>query len=484
MKRLPDDTIAAISTPPGEGGIGIVRLSGPAAVSIADSFFSSPHGTRLSGVRSHTIHHGFIIDPRDDRRIDEVLVSVMRAPGTYTREDVVEINCHGGTLPVQRTLRLVLAAGARLADPGEFTKRAFLNGRLDLSQAEAVIDLIRAKTDQAERLAMQQLEGRLSERITVLREALLDLCAHVEAYIDFPEDEVPDLVQTELAMSCMRLARELGSLSRQYDEGRLYREGAAAAIVGKPNVGKSSLLNAMLDSDRAIVTEIPGTTRDVIEEYLNIRGIPLRIMDTAGIRETHDLAEQEGVRRSLRAIEGADIVIAVLDGSRQPDSADRELIGRISGKKALLVINKSDMLDPGFELAVVGVSAPEGIVPGLFPVRFADGSSTQGVAVSAKDGSNIEVLKDCVKALLLPDETGVGGTSRDDLLVTNIRHKQALDNAAGALERAHASIRAAEPQELTALSLREALDAIGEIIGVVSSDDILDRIFSQFCIGK
>lgn len=484
MKPLPDDTIAAISTPPGEGGIGIIRLSGKDAIALTAALFHSPRSIQLQTVRSHSIHHGFILDPKTGLRVDEVLVTVMLAPKTYTREDVVEVNCHGGTLPVRRVLSLFLQSGARLADPGEFTKRAFLNGRLDLSQAEAVMDLIKAKTDHAERLALQQLDGRLSERIMALRDAVVDLCAHVEAYIDFPEDDIPDLVQTELSMSCIQIVRDLRALADRYDEGRLYREGAAAAIVGKPNVGKSSLLNALLDADRAIVTDMPGTTRDVIEECLNIRGIPLRIMDTAGIRETHDLAEQEGVRRSLRALEGADIVIAVIDGSRQPDAADRELIERVAGKKTLLVINKVDALLPDISFACAGIRVPEPVPDTAFAIPCGEGSTVQAITVSARNGQNIEALKDSIKNLLLPADQLTAGSSRDDVLVTNIRHKYALDTAADAMERVHVSLRNHDPQEITALSLREALDALGEIVGIVSTDDILDRIFSQFCIGK
>jgi len=331
---------------------------------------------------------------------------------------------------------------------------------------------------------LQQLDGRLSERIMALRDAVVDLCAHVEAYIDFPEDDIPDLVQTELSLSCIQVVRDLRALSNRYDEGRLYREGAAVAIVGKPNVGKSSLLNALLDADRAIVTDMPGTTRDVIEECLNIRGIPLRIMDTAGIRETHDLAEQEGVRRSLRALEGADIVIAVIDGSRQPDAADRELIERIAGKKTLLVINKADALLPDLAFAGLGISVPEPIPDAPFAITCAEGSTGQAITVSARNGQNIEALKDSIKNLLIPADQLTAGASRDDVLVANIRHKHALDTAAEAMERAQVSLRNHDPQEITALSLREALDALGEVVGIVSTDDILDRIFSQFCIGK
>jgi len=486
MPQFPDDTIAAVSTPPGEGGIGIVRLSGPKAIEITDTFFVSRRGIRLSDVPTHTIHHGFIIDGADMCPVDEVLVSVMRAPRTYTREDVVEINCHGGSVPLARTLRLALGAGVRLAEPGEFTKRAFLNGRIDLSQAEAVMDLIHARTAHAERLAMEQLRGALSERVHGLGDEILDLCAHVEAYIDFPDEDIPLLVQTELLVGVLRLQRALAALSKGFDEGRLYREGAAAAIVGKPNVGKSSLLNALLNEDRAIVTELPGTTRDVIEESLNICGIPLRIMDTAGIRETHDLAEQEGVRRSLRALDGADIVLAVLDAARPLDDADRELLARIAGRKAIVVLNKIDQQLNAFDVSSIGGcacrradSSDSNII--VFP----GGSTAPLAALSAKTGEGLQELKHSIRALLVPSDTSaIDSAERQTMLVTNIRHREAIDDAVRALERAYASIQAQEPPEIVALSLREARDALGFIVGFTATEDILDRIFSRFCIGK
>ncbi|MCG2814089.1 MAG: tRNA uridine-5-carboxymethylaminomethyl(34) synthesis GTPase MnmE, partial [Thermodesulfovibrionales bacterium] len=339
-----DDTIAAISTPPGEGGIGIVRLTGKDAIKIADRLFHSSKGKTLFDSASHRIIHGFIKDSSTGETVDEVLVSVMRSPNTYTREDIVEINCHGGMSPLREALELAVKHGARLAEPGEFTKRAFLNGRIDLSEAEAVLDLIRAKTDESRRIALEQLRGRLSEKILNLREQLTKICVFIEACIDFPEEEIELASRKEIVESAETILKELASLLKSYDEGRFFREGLAAAIVGRPNVGKSSLLNALLQKDRAIVTDTPGTTRDTIEEYLNINGLPLRIIDTAGIRESHDMAEKEGVRRSIRAMEVADLVMAVIDGSEPLKDEDIEVLGKTKGKNTIIVINKSDLI--------------------------------------------------------------------------------------------------------------------------------------------
>ena len=464
--NFPDDTIAAVSTPPGEGGIGIVRLSGKEAISIAGLIFVSPSGKLPSGVRSHSVIYGFIKDPDTSEKIDEVIVTVMRAPRTYTREDVVEINCHGGMLPLRRILGSVISQGARLAEPGEFTRRAFLNGRVDLSQAEAVIDVIKARTEQAERMALQQLEGRLSAEITTLRDSVTEACALIEAYIDFPEEEVEHPDSAGFISSMQDILDRLSALSRSFEEGRLFREGAAMAIVGKPNVGKSSLLNTLLKKDRAIVTDLPGTTRDIIEESLNIDGIPVRIMDTAGIREAHDLAEAEGIRRSLAAIEGADIILAVYDASRVLDQADRQIIEKVNKKKTITVINKWDISNAGFDAEDNGLN--------IYPT----------VKISALRGEGIDVLKDAIVTVLLSNNVMPGQDSAADLLITNVRHKQLVDDAFASLWKARGTFEKGEPLEVTALFLREALNSLGEIIGVVTTDDILNKIFAEFCIGK
>jgi tRNA modification GTPase len=464
--NFPDDTIAAVSTPPGEGGIGIVRLSGKEAISIADRIFVSPAGKLPSGARSHSVIYGFIKDPDTSEKIDEVIVTVMRAPRTYTREDVVEINCHGGMLPLRRILGSVISRGARPAEPGEFTRRAFLNGRVDLSQAEAVIDVIKARTEQAERMAIQQLEGRLSAEITALRDSVAESCALVEAYIDFPEEEVELPDSAGFISSMQDILDRLSALSRSFEEGRLFREGAAMAIVGKPNVGKSSLLNTLLKKDRAIVTDLPGTTRDIIEEGLNIDGIPVRIMDTAGIREAHDLVEAEGIRRSLAAIEGADIILAVYDASRVLDRADRQIIEKVNNKKTISVINKWDISNGDFDAEDNGLN--------IYPT----------VKISALRGEGIDVLKDTIVAALLSNKAMPGQDSAADILITNVRHKQLVDGAFASLWQARGTFEKSEPLEVTALFLREALNSLGEIIGVVTTDDILNKIFAEFCIGK
>lgn len=471
-----EDTIVAISTPTGEGGIGIVRLSGKDAIPIADKVFFPSKGRKLRDAKSHTVVYGFVIDSAKNEMIDEVIATVMKAPKTYTREDVVEINCHGGMLPLRTTLQLLLREGARLAEPGEFTKRAFLNGRIDLSQAEAVIDVIRAKTEQAKRLALRQLEGRLSAKITDMRDKVTELCMHIEAYIDFPEDEIEVIEKGDLLDSMRSIGRELLSISKRYNEGRFFREGVSTAIVGKPNVGKSSLLNSLLQKDRAIVTEMPGTTRDVIEDYLNINGLPLRIMDTAGIRKTHDLAEIEGVRRSLKAIADADIVLAVLDAGRPFDEADKEVIDKVKDKRAVIVINKSDIERQIRDTSHISesmyqkVNANMGCVPN-FPI----------VKVSALKGDGIDDLKDAIYSLCI-----IAGKASDaeDIIITNLRHRQSIDRALKSLKDAEDALKRNEPLEVVALFLRESLDSLGEIIGAVTTEDILNKIFSEFCIGK
>lgn len=458
--NYPDDTIAAVATPMGEGGIGIIRLSGKDAVGIADCVFLGAGAKKLKDAASHTVTYGFIADPACGKKVDEVLVTVMRSPRTYTREDVVEINCHGGLLVLQTVLQLLLRQGSRIAEPGEFTKRAFLNGRIDLSQAEAVIDIIKARSEQAERMALAQLEGKLSHRITALRDRVMALCAYVEAQIDFPEDEVEIDGRTGIVDTIRDLGTELTQLSSGYEAGKFFRDGVATAIVGKPNVGKSSLMNALLEKDRAIVTEMPGTTRDIIEDTLNIKGLPMRIMDTAGIRETHNLAETEGIKRSLKAIEGSDIVIAVLDSSMPLDEADEELLAAVAHKRTIVLLNKNDIRSPDF-------SVPVGL--------------DNLVKASALTGEGIEELKTMIYRLctcsgVLPDT--------EIPLITNLRHRHSLDLSSQALDEAVRSLENDIPLEIVAMYLRESLDDLGNIIGVVTADDILNKIFSEFCIGK
>lgn len=456
-----EDTIAAISTPLGEGGIGIVRMSGSDSILIAEKIFSSPAGKLLRDQGSYRMCYGYVKDALTGTKIDEVLIAVMRSPHSYTREDIVEINCHGGTFALRKTLEAVLRAGARLAEPGEFTKRAFLNGRIDLSQAEAVLDLIRSKTEESGRIALEQLQGGFSKKITGLRDRLTDVCANVEAFIDFPEDEIGTAEKETIAESVEDIGDELQILMKSYDEGRFFREGLSTAIVGRPNVGKSSLLNALLKRDRAIVTEIPGTTRDVIEDYLNIRGVPLRIMDTAGIRKGEDAAEREGVRRSLRSIENADLVLAIFDVSEPLGPEDLELIEKIKNKKAIVVLNKCDL-------------------PAAFGPAFPSSAPASVLKVSALRGDGIEELKDTIFNSCMGDWR----EDREGVIVTNIRHKTSIERALGSLEKALKILDSEQPFEILAIELRDALDRLGEIVGAVTTDDILNKIFNDFCIGK
>lgn len=468
---MTEDTIAAISTPLGEGGIGIVRLSGKDAVSIADKIFFSPKGRNLGNSGSQRITYGFIKEPLTGATIDEVLVTVMKAPHSYTKEDVVEINCHGGVLPLRKVLELTMRYGARPAEPGEFTRRAFLNGRLDLAQAEAVIDVIRARTDEAGRMALRQLSGGLSEKITALRDRITALCANTEAFIDFPEDDIDTASKKDMIEEIEASRKELLLLSASFEEGRFFREGIGVAIVGRPNVGKSSLLNALLRRDRAIVTDSPGTTRDVLEEYLNIKGLPVRVMDTAGIRQTHEMAEREGVLRSIRAIEDADLVIGVIDGSAPLNSQDMEVLERIKGKRSLIAINKSDLPPASGDAETIIEKYSENVL-----------------RISARTESGLEDLKDRIVDLSI-GRTGNSGTEspfseNNSVIITNVRHKVAIDRSADSLARAADTLLSGQPIEITAIEMREALDCLGEIVGAVTTEDILERIFSQFCIGK
>jgi tRNA modification GTPase len=451
------DTICAVSTPAGEGGIGIVRMSGNDAVTAAEAVFRPKRRTRLSRAGSNTMHYGHIVEPSTGEVIDEVIVSVMRAPLSYTREDVIEINCHGGMMPLWRTMRLLIARGARQAEPGEFTKRAFLNGRIDLAQAEAVMDIIRAQTEASHRAANEQLIGGLSRAVHDIRERIVSITAGIEAAVDFSEEDIE-------ASSGGILVEELQDIIRAVDEllagafsGKVLREGYATAIVGRPNVGKSSLLNALLMQDRAIVTEVPGTTRDILEERLNISGILLRVLDTAGIRHTSDIVEQEGVKRSLAAIEAADIVLIVLDGSEKMKDEDRRVLQAAAEKRAVAVINKSD-LGRGLERI--------------------DWPKSQ-VEVSCRNGKGLSTLRAAIFELM---QGGVMPATQ--AWAVNQRHATALEQTKRSLERAMESSQSALSPEFIAIDLRDALDHIGTIVGKTCTEDILQRIFIDFCIGK
>ena len=442
------DTIAAISTPLGESGIGIVRLSGKDAKPIGQRLFSRQLAHRR-------LVYGHIVDPDTGEVVDEVLATYMKTPHTYTREDIVEINCHGGPLPLQRILELALRCGARLAFPGEFTLRAFLNGRIDLAQAESVLDIIQAKTQASLRLAVQGLAGRLSQQIKEVRRSLMDVLAYLTARIDFPEDEVEE---QDIRLPLEEAQSTLQELIANADAGIVYRHGVRTAIVGRPNVGKSSLLNQLLRQNRAIVTPIPGTTRDTLEETVNIKGVPFLLIDTAGIREGKDMAESLAVERSRRAIEQADFVLQVIDTSKPLTLSDRELMEMLREKEVLVVANKCDLL-PRAELEEL---------PWLH------------VSTSALTGEGIAELENAMVRSIL----GGGVVTSDALLVTNPRHKEALQRAARHLALAQASAREGLPEDFISIDLTAAINALGEITGETVTDELLDTIFSRFCIGK
>jgi tRNA modification GTPase len=456
-----EDTIAAISTPPGLGGIGIVRLSGPESGKILGRIFRRRGGP--GPLLSHRFYLGEILRPGDQKALDEVLAVFMGKPKTYTREDVVEIQAHGGPLALREILEVVLQNGARLAEPGEFTRRAFLNGRIDLTQAEAVIDLIQSKTRRSLELANLQRQGRLAEELGRIREDLLNLTALLEAGIDFPEEEVPEVSRGEVARRLEGAQNRLGSLLRTYDEGKIYREGISVAIVGRPNVGKSSLLNSLLREDRAIVTPIPGTTRDVVEEVINIRGIPVKMMDTAGLRPAKDAIEMEGIRRTRDRMARADLIIWVIDGSELFTSEDLDILPQVGEKKTVIAVNKMD-LARGLNPRDLTELVPQ------FPQ----------VPISALHQTNIDRLEDAIRGQIL------NGRMEPDheILLTNLRHKQAVEGAQEALAQAQQSWEAGLPSEFITLDLARSLQFLGKIVGETTTEDLLDRIFSHFCIGK
>jgi len=455
------DTIAAISTPPGEGAISIVRMSGEEAVSIAQKVFS---GKDLTQAKSHTINYGHIVDPKTHEEIDEVMVSLMLAPKTFTREDVVEINCHGGIVATNRILQLLLVNGARMAEPGEFTKRAFLHGRIDLTQAESVMDLIRAKTDRSMKIALNQLDGNLSHLIDSLRKDILDVLAQVEVNIDYPEyDDVEEMTTKLLGEKAIEIKQRIEQLLKTASQGKIMREGLATALVGRPNVGKSSLLNHLLHEDKAIVTDVAGTTRDVIEEYVNVSGVPLKLIDTAGIRETDDKVEKIGVERSKKAIEQSDLVLLVLNAAESLTKEDLELIRLTNDKKRIIILNKTDLeekLDRK-ELAKISENAPV-------------------YATSILKNEGVEALEEAISKLFF---NGIEN-SQSTVMVTNARHIALLKKAQNSLDSVLEGISSGMPVDLVQIDMTEAWNLLGEITGESYEDELLDQLFSQFCLGK
>ncbi|GBF11461.1 tRNA uridine-5-carboxymethylaminomethyl(34) synthesis GTPase MnmE [Tepidibacillus sp. HK-1] len=454
------DTIAAISTALGEGGIAIVRVSGNEAIDIVDRLYRGRK--KLSTVDSHTIHYGKLID-KSGQVIDEVMVTVMRAPRTYTKEDVVEVNCHGGLVSVRRVLDAILEEGARLAEPGELTKRAFLNGRIDLSQAEAVIDLIRSKTDKAMQLALKQVEGKLSRKIKELRQTLLEVLAHIEVTIDYPEHDVESVTHELLLSKTKEVKKEINYLLDTASQGKILSEGLSTVIIGRPNVGKSSLLNTLIHENKAIVTEIAGTTRDIIEEYINIKGVPLKLVDTAGIRETEDLVEKIGVERSRKALEEADLVLLVLNFNQELSKDDLRLMELVQGLHVIVIINKTDL--------------PQKIDLDLVKQKIPD---ARMILMSVIKEQGIDQLEETISELFF-----AGQIQTEDLTyVSNARHISLLKRALQSIEDAIHSIEDLLPIDMIAIDVKNAWDLLGEIIGEAVSEDLIDQIFSQFCVGK
>ena len=463
MRATPDDTIAAIATPIGEGGLGVIRVSGPQAVPIVRRVFRDRHGHAVERWPSHRVRFGSFIDPRTGAKLDEVLVTYMRAPHSYTCEEVVEISGHGGLGVMARMLAALVTGGARLAEPGEFTKRAFLNGRLDLSQAEAVIDLIHAHTEESHRQALAQLEGGLSQAIRAMREALLEVLAYVEGGMEFPEEDLDLLPWEALFAKTDAVEARLATLLETFQTGRVLREGVQVVIVGRPNVGKSSLFNALLAANRAIVTPIPGTTRDVLEEVVNLRGYPFRLVDTAGIHTSTDPVEQEGIGRARASLEDADLVLLLLDRSESLTAEDEEAIAAVQGKRVQVVLSKAD-LPPLLTADELHRRIPE------WPV----------VAVSCKERQGlVRLIETMVEAVLhgLP-------RARQGPMLTKLRHWEALQHTRQSLRQAIDGLAQRQSGEFIAVDLREALEGLGEIVGLNYTEDLLDKIFSEFCLGK
>ncbi|HCT1453126.1 TPA: tRNA uridine-5-carboxymethylaminomethyl(34) synthesis GTPase MnmE [Staphylococcus aureus] len=456
------DTITSISTPMGEGAIGIVRLSGPQAVEIADKLYKGKH--LLNDVPSHTINYGHIIDPESKEVVEEVMVSVLRAPKTFTREDIIEINCHGGILTINRVLELTMTYGARMAEPGEFTKRAFLNGRIDLSQAEAVMDFIRSKTDRASKVAMNQIEGRLSDLIKKQRQSILEILAQVEVNIDYPEyDDVEDATTEFLLEQSKEIKQEINRLLDTGAQGKIMREGLSTVIVGKPNVGKSSMLNNLIQDNKAIVTEVAGTTRDVLEEYVNVRGVPLRLVDTAGIRETENIVEKIGVERSRKALSQADLILFVLNNNEALTQEDYTLYEVVKNEDVIVIVNKMDLEQN------IDINEVKDMI-----------GDTPLIQTSMLKQEGIDELEIQIRDLFFGGEV----QNQDMTYVSNSRHISLLKQARQTIQDAIDAAESGVPMDMVQIDLTRTWEILGEIIGETASDELIDQLFSQFCLGK
>ncbi|NBI29189.1 tRNA uridine-5-carboxymethylaminomethyl(34) synthesis GTPase MnmE [Chengkuizengella marina] len=454
------DTIAAISTPLGEGGIAMIRISGPDAVSIVDTIFYAKQ--KCSEMKTHTVQYGFIKESDTGLKVDEVLVTVMLAPRSFTKENVVEISCHGGLIAVKKTLELLLQNGARLAEPGEFTKRAFLNGRIDLTQAEAVIDLIRSKSDRAYSVAMKQVEGTLSDKIVNLRNLIIELMAHIEVNIDYPEHDVEELTYAFISDKCNQAIQIIDELLKNANQGKILREGIVTAIIGRPNVGKSSLLNLLARENKAIVTDIPGTTRDVIEEYVTVGGVPLKLLDTAGLRETSDVVEKIGVERSKESLKEAELVLFVVNQNEPIHVDEMKLFQEIKNKQVILVLNKTDL--------------PSKIDLNQLKNQF---NEEQIVQMSIKNEQGQSELEKVIANMFFDGRI----ESTDSSYVSNVRHIHLLNKAKRSLEEALKGTYDI-PIDMLQIDIRNAWEDLGEVIGDSVSESLIDQIFSQFCLGK
>ncbi len=456
------DTITSISTPMGEGAIGIVRLSGPQTIEIGDKLYKGKK--KLAEVDSHTINYGHIIDPDTKETVEEVMISVLRAPKTFTREDIIEINCHGGILTINRILELTMTHGARIAEPGEYTKRAFLNGRIDLSQAEAVMDFIRSKTDRASKVAMNQIEGRLSDLIKRQRQSILEILAQVEVNIDYPEyDDVEDATTEFLLQQSKRIKQEINQLLETGAQGKIMREGLSTVIVGRPNVGKSSMLNNLIQDNKAIVTEVAGTTRDVLEEYVNVRGVPLRLVDTAGIRDTEDIVEKIGVERSRKALSQADLILFVLNNNEALTEDDQTLYDVVKNEDVIVIINKTDLetnLDINEVKEMIG--------------------DTPLIQTSMLKQEGIDELEIQIRDLFFGGDV----QNQDMTYVSNSRHISLLKQARQSIQDAIDAAESGIPMDMVQIDLTRTWEILGEIIGESASDELIDQLFSQFCLGK